>query len=95
MKIDKKIVQKTAHLARLYLNEQDVEEMQKSMSEITDWMDKLNQLDTSHIVPLIQMSEEENILREDVVSNMLPHDKGLFNAPAKDSNYFRVPKVLE
>ena len=45
-------------------------------------------------LPLVHMSEEHNVLREDIVSNTLSHKEGLVNAPIKDSNYFKVPKVL-
>jgi aspartyl-tRNA(Asn)/glutamyl-tRNA(Gln) amidotransferase subunit C len=57
-------------------------------------MDKLNEVNTDNVAPLIHMSEEINVLREDEVNNSLKHDEALFNAPKKDSDYFRVPKFL-
>ena len=95
MHINKDTVRKIAHLARLEFNEKEEEEMLKEMNKILDWMDKLNEIDTSAVEPLTHMSAELNILREDKVGTHLDHKKALFNAPKKDSDYFRVPKVIE
>jgi aspartyl-tRNA(Asn)/glutamyl-tRNA(Gln) amidotransferase subunit C len=95
MKIDKDTVQKMAHLARLELDAESENEMVQSMTQILDWMDKLNELDTTGVEPLIHLSDEINVLRKDEVKPPLPHDKGLANAPRHDSDYFRVPKVIE
>lgn len=95
MKIDKEALQKIAHLARLDFEEKGAEEMVESLTEILDWVEKLNELDTEGVEPLTNMSLEQNVLREDEVKEPLSHERGLKNAPKKDSDYFRVPKVLE
>jgi aspartyl-tRNA(Asn)/glutamyl-tRNA(Gln) amidotransferase subunit C len=95
MKVDLNTVKKIAHLARLQFDEKSAEKMQQDMSQILDWVEQLNEVDTESIEPLTTMSTEVNILREDEIGEHLPHDKGLLNAPQKDSDYFRVPKVLE
>jgi aspartyl-tRNA(Asn)/glutamyl-tRNA(Gln) amidotransferase subunit C len=95
MKIDKELLHKIAHLSRLDFNEQDEQKMLNSMNSILDWVEQLNEVDTTGVMPLTHMSEETNALREDVAHEPLPHDKGLKNAPRKDSDYFRVPKVIE
>lgn len=95
MKIDKETLQKIAHLARLDFEEKGAEEMVESLTEILDWVEKLNELDTEGVEPLTNMSVEQNMLREDEVKEPLSHERGLKNAPKKDSDYFRVPKVLE
>ena len=95
MKVDKKTVDEIAHLARLELNEEEKKEMSVEMSKILDWMEKLNDIDTSSVEPLIHMSQEINVLREDKEGEMLSHEDALKNAPKKDSNYFRVPKVID
>jgi aspartyl-tRNA(Asn)/glutamyl-tRNA(Gln) amidotransferase subunit C len=95
MDIDKKIVSDIAHLARLELNEKQTEEMTSEMSKILGWMEKLSEVDTKNVEPLVHISEEVNVLREDEVKNELDHDRALKNAPNRDSNYFRVPKVIE
>ncbi len=95
MKVDLNTVKKIAHLARLQFDEESAERMQKDMSQILDWEEQLNEVDTEGVEPLTTMSTEVNILREDVVGEHLSHDRGLLNAPQKDSDYFRVPKVIE
>ncbi|MES2389855.1 MAG: Asp-tRNA(Asn)/Glu-tRNA(Gln) amidotransferase subunit GatC [Bacteroidota bacterium] len=95
MHVDNETVRKIAHLARLEFAEAEEAEMVKNMSAILDWMDKLNEVDTTGVEPLIHISEERNVLREDVAAPALPHDRGLLNAPQRDSDYFRVPKVIE
>ena len=95
MIIDKKLVQDIAHLGRLEVSPAKEEEMANELNKIVDWMEQLNEVDTTGIEPLIHISTELNVLREDEEGNILAHDKALKNAPKKDSNYFRVPKVIE
>ncbi|MDQ3535171.1 MAG: Asp-tRNA(Asn)/Glu-tRNA(Gln) amidotransferase subunit GatC [Bacteroidota bacterium] len=95
MKIDKETLRKIAHLARLDFEENAEKDMISSMSEILTWVEKLNEVDTENVEPLTHMSMEVNNLREDILLPPLDHEKGLKNAPKKDSDYFRVPKVLE
>ena len=95
MKLDKENLQKIAHLARLDFEEAGAREMIESMTEILDWVEKLNELDTEGVEPLTNMAAEQNVLREDVAKQTLSHERGLKNAPKKDSDYFRVPKVME
>lgn len=95
MKIDKTTIKKIAHLARLEFDENSAEKMSKDMSQILDWVEKLNEIDTENIEPLTTMSTEVNIMREDIRGNHLEHEAGLKNAPKRDSDYFRVPKVME
>lgn len=95
MNIDKELLNKIAHLARLEFDENTAEEMMSDMSKIITWVEKLNEVDTEGVEPLTTMSHEVNALREDEPRPHLSHDKALKNAPKKDSDYFRVPKVLE
>ena len=69
--------------------------MIRDMTGILTWVEKLNELDTEDVEPLTNMSFEINSLREDKVKPHLDHERGLKNAPKSDSDYFRVPKVLE
>jgi aspartyl-tRNA(Asn)/glutamyl-tRNA(Gln) amidotransferase subunit C len=95
MQIDKATLEKIAHLARLDFNESEEEKLIENMAKTLSWMEKLNELDTDSVEPLIHISMEINNLREDETKPSLDHQKGLINAPKKDSNYFRVPKVIE
>lgn len=95
MKVTGEIVDHIAHLSRLKFDGQAKEEMRDDMEKIINFMDKLNEVDTENIEPLIFMSTEINNLRDDVSEITLSHDEILKNAPKKDSDYFRIPKVLE
>ena len=95
MKIDRQHLDKIAHLARLEFDEKDAGKMMRDMTAIVDWVEKLNEVNTDGIEPLTTMSYEINAWREDEVKEHLPHDKALLNAPKKDNDYFRVPKVIE
>lgn len=95
MKIDRPLLDKIAHLARLEFDEKDAEKMMADMTAIVEWVEKLNEVDTTGIEPLTTMSSEVNMLRDDEVGPHLSHERALQNAPKKDENYFRVPKVID
>ena len=95
MKIDRALLDKIAHLARLEFDEKDAEKMMADMTALVDWVEKLKEVDTQDIEPLTTMSHEVNAVREDEVKEHLSHERALQNAPKKDSDYFRVPKVIE
>lgn len=95
MNTDINTIRSLAHLARLELTETTEQAMLTDLNKILNWVDKLRELNTENIEPLIHMSEEMNVMREDVAENTVSHEAALSNAPKKDSDYFRVPKVLE
>ena len=95
MKINRELLDKMAHLARLEFDEKDAGKMMQDMSEIVDWVEKLREVDTEGVEPLTTMSYEINALRDDRVGEHLEHERALLHAPKKDADYFRVPKVLE
>jgi aspartyl-tRNA(Asn)/glutamyl-tRNA(Gln) amidotransferase subunit C len=95
MKIDRALLDKIAHLSRLEFEEKDAEKMMQDMTNIVNWVEKLNEVNTDGVEPLTTMSHEVNALREDKVGEHLSHDDALRNAPKKDQDYFRVPKVME
>ncbi len=95
MKIDTDIVDKIAHLARLEFENKDKEQIIKDMNNMLAFVGKLDELDTSNIEPLIYMSDEINVLREDDVKKEITQQEALKNAPKHDSDYFKVPKVIE
>jgi len=94
MTIDKETVDKIAHLARLELAEDEKVKLMGDMSKILDFMAKLNEIDTTGIEPLVYMTDEINVLREDVVKQEITHEEALQNAPNHDRNYFLVAKVI-
>lgn len=95
MKITRELLDKVAHLARLEFNNNDAEKMTQDMTAIVSWIEKLKEVDTTGIEPLTTMSHEVNALREDKTQTELTKEEVLKNAPLKNEDYFRVPKVLE
>lgn len=94
MNLDAKTIGKIAHLARLEFDDKSLQSFSTDFNKILSWIDKLNEVDTDNVEPLIHMSHELNVLREDVEKVTISHEEALFNAPKKDSDYFRVPKFL-
>ncbi|MCF8409011.1 MAG: Asp-tRNA(Asn)/Glu-tRNA(Gln) amidotransferase subunit GatC [Crocinitomicaceae bacterium] len=94
MKITDEIVDHIAHLARLEFIGEDKKEIKKDMEKIITFMDQLNTVNTDGVEPLIFMSDSVNVLREDIAQITISKEKALKNAPKKDSDYFRIPKVL-
>jgi aspartyl-tRNA(Asn)/glutamyl-tRNA(Gln) amidotransferase subunit C len=94
MKIDKETVLKIAHLARIEVKTDEIEELSTGLQQILTWMENLNEVDTNGIAPLRHMSAEVNALREDLVKNQLARQEAMANSPKSDSEYFRVPKVI-
>lgn len=95
MKITEEIVDHIAHLARLQFEGDSKKAIQQDMENIISFMDTLSEVDTEGVEPLIFMSDEVNVLREDVAVETLSQKEALKNAPKKDSDYFRIPKVLD
>lgn len=95
MNINRDLLDKIAHLARLEFDEKDAEKMMQELTTIVTWMEKLHEVNTEGVEPLTTMSHEVNAMREDQTSPHLPLDKVLKNAPKKDADFFRVPKVME
>lgn len=95
MKLSKKEVDKLAHLARLEFSEDEKKSMMEDMDKILKFVDKINELELDDVEPLIYMSDERSVMRKDETSPQVTKDEALRNAPDKDTDYFRVPKVLK
>jgi len=94
-KIDIKTVDEVAHLARLEFTEEAKTEILNDMNRMLSFINKLNEMDTEGIEPLIYMTDEVNVMREDEPKVTLTQKEALKNAPKKDSDYFKVPKVID
>lgn len=88
-------VQYIARLARLRFSESEQEEMAAQMSRILDYMEQLNQLDTSGVPPMSHVLDLTNVFREDQAQQRIERDEALGKAPDADHEHFRVPKVIE
>ncbi len=95
MKIDKDTVDKLSTLAKLEFENEAKDGIVNDLSRIITFIEKLNELDTEGVEPLIYMSDEVNVMRDDEVRVEITQDQALKNAPEKDSDYFRVHKVID
>ena len=111
MKVTDKDVSYVAELANLELSEEERKGLLRDLNSILEYIDRLNELDTSEVPPMAQVSDRYGVdqskqgserfayaSREDVLEGLrksLPHDKALANAPDADEDFFRVPKVIE
>lgn len=94
MKIDKDLINKLAELAKLEFNDEDAAEIQLNLGKILDLVEQLKAVDTTGVAPLIYMNENINVFRDDLVKQSITKEEGLMNAPDKDSDYIKVPKVI-
>lgn len=88
------LIDKLAHLARLEFNAEEKEEIKEDLRKMIGFIDKLNELDTTGTEPLLHMSDNVNILRDDVVEGQISREDALKNAPLHDEQFFKVPKVI-
>ena len=95
MEVNNKLIEDIAKLAKLKFDESSSEKMKDDLEKILAFVDKLNEIDTEGVEPLIYMSDEVNVLRVDEISEETAQDEALKNAPQKDSDYFKVPTVLK
>lgn len=95
MSVSKEEVQYVAHLARLQLSPEETKSLAGDMNDILDYMETLDEVDTSDVEPLEHVIDLEYRFREDKTKKPLDHDKALKNAPDADSDYFRVPRVID
>ena len=95
MKVDNQEVERIAGLAKLQFEGEEKETIKADMNRILTFIEKLDELDTDNVEPLLYMTDEVNHLREDDVTQEVTQQEALKNAPSKDSDYFKVPKVLK
>ncbi|MGZ4888817.1 MAG: Asp-tRNA(Asn)/Glu-tRNA(Gln) amidotransferase subunit GatC [Candidatus Angelobacter sp.] len=106
MKVTEKDVAYVADLANLELTDQERQRMLKDLNSILDYIDRLNELDTSNVPPMAQVaarsgqsegksSDSNPAWREDIARPSLPHNEAVRNAPETDGIFFKVPKVIE
>ena len=95
MKLSIDEVRHVANLARLGLSEEELEAMATQLSTILEYIDKLEEIDTSAIPPTAQVGELTDVMREDELGPSLPQEAALQNAPAREQGYFRVRAMQE
>ncbi len=93
--IDIELVKYVAHLARLELSEQDLKQFTRQLASILDYMEKLQDLNTNSVEPTSHPMPIKNVFRQDKAISSLKTEEVLKNAPEKEGNFFKVPKVIE
>jgi aspartyl-tRNA(Asn)/glutamyl-tRNA(Gln) amidotransferase subunit C len=95
MAVTREDVLHVAALARLEVAPEQVQSFQHDLAAILEHFEKLNEIDTSNVLPTSHALSLENVFRDDVVSPSLNQEDALGNAPQKAYGHFRVPKVIE
>lgn len=95
MKIDDRMIDKISGLAYLEFGDDEKEKIRQDLEQILTFVDKLRELDTGDVEPLVYLSENENVLREDRVIESISHEDAMLNAPGKSGRFFKVPKVIK
>ena len=94
MKIDDSILDYLAKLSKLSFSAQERESIKGDLDKLIGFVDKIGEIDTEGVLPLTHVSETVNVLRADMQVDSLTQTEALKNAPQKDSDYFKIPKVL-
>ena len=95
MEVNDALIDKLAHLSRLEFAEEEKQVIKNDLEKMIGFIDKLNELDTTGVEPLLHMSENVNIFREDRVSGQISKEEVFKNAPLHDEHFFKVPKVIK
>jgi len=98
MRIDDTTLDRIAELAKLDYSEPNARKaIMADMERVLGFVEKLNEVDTTGVEPLVFMTDEADILREDDVdaTSAVPKSEALKNSPVKDSDYFKVPRVVD
>jgi aspartyl-tRNA(Asn)/glutamyl-tRNA(Gln) amidotransferase subunit C len=94
MSVTRKDVEHIAELARLTFNGEELESFTHQLNQILDYMEKLNELDTKNVEPLSHPVEGSNVFREDNLAASVTTEEAIKNAPDRDDQFFKVPKVI-
>jgi aspartyl-tRNA(Asn)/glutamyl-tRNA(Gln) amidotransferase subunit C len=94
MEVNDALVDKLAGLSRLQFNETEKAEIKNDLQSMIAFVAKLNELNLDGVEPMLFMSEEVNVLREDEIKGSISREEALKNAPLHDEKFFKVPKVI-
>ena len=95
MEVNDLLFDNLAKLSHLSFNEQEKKEIKADLQQMISFIEKLKEVNTDGVAPLQHMSNNVNILRDDVVEGSVSREEGLRNAPDTDGTFFRVPKVIK
>ena len=95
MDVNDEMVEKLAHLSRLQFNETEKVEIKNDLQRMIGFVEKLNELNLDTVEPMLFMSDEVNVLRDDEIKGSISREEALKNAPFHDGQFFKVPKVIK
>ena len=95
MDVNDALIEKLANLSRLEFMEEEKEEIKNDLQKMIGFIDKLNELDTTGVEPLLHMSENVNVFRKDEVNGEIRTEEVFKNAPLHANGFFKVPKVIK
>jgi len=95
MEVNDALVDKLANLARLKFDAAEKEEIKSDLQKMIAFVEKLNEIDTTGVEPLLHMTNEVNVLRDDEIKGSITREEALKNAPLHDEQFFKVPKVIK
>ena len=94
MEITNEMIDQLAHLSRLHFSDEEKIAMKEDMQKMIAFVEKLKEVDVTNVEPLMHMSDSINVLREDEIKGSISREDALLNAPLKDEQFFKVPKVI-
>ena len=89
------MIDRLAQLAKLKFSEEEKKELKTDLERMIEFVEKLKEVDTTGVEPLLHITNAVNILREDEVKQTITKEEALLNAPLTDGNFFKVPKVIK
>ncbi|UYQ91860.1 Asp-tRNA(Asn)/Glu-tRNA(Gln) amidotransferase subunit GatC [Chitinophaga horti] len=95
MEVNDTLIAQLSNLARLEFSEDERAGIREDLQRMITFVEKLGELDTSNVAPLLHMTSDVNVLREDEVKPVITREEGLQNAPSANDQYFKVPKVIK
>jgi aspartyl-tRNA(Asn)/glutamyl-tRNA(Gln) amidotransferase subunit C len=95
MKITDDIINHLAHLARLSFSDDEKENLKQDLEKMIGFVEKLKEMDTTGVEPLLHITNAENVLRNDEANQTITKEEALLNAPHTNGNFFIVPKVIK
>jgi aspartyl-tRNA(Asn)/glutamyl-tRNA(Gln) amidotransferase subunit C len=95
MEVNDQMIENLAKLAHLRFSDDERKEIKSDLHEMITFIEKLKELNTEGVVPMLHMSDNMNILREDIVQGSISREEALINAPDTDGIFFKVPKVIK
>jgi aspartyl-tRNA(Asn)/glutamyl-tRNA(Gln) amidotransferase subunit C len=95
MEVTSEMIDRIAHLARLKFSEEEKIALTTDLERMIEFVEKLKEVDTTGVEPLLHITDAVNVLREDEVKQTISKKEALLNAPVTDGNFFKVPKVIK